>query len=65
LRCRHDPSHRPGGAGAPGSVLPRVRHRARPQITSGCALYWMIPAVLASLVGGVINAWLVLVKVPA
>ncbi len=28
-------------------------------------LYWMIPAVLASLVGGVINAWLFLLKVPA
>jgi len=31
----------------------------------GGGLYWMIPAVLASLVGGVINAWLFLVKVPA
>jgi hypothetical protein len=28
-------------------------------------LYWMIPAVLAGLVGGVINAWLFLVRVPA
>ena len=28
-------------------------------------LYWLIPAVLAGLVGGVINAWLFLVKVPA
>jgi drug/metabolite transporter (DMT)-like permease len=27
-------------------------------------LYWLIPAVLASLVGGVINAWLFLVRVP-
>lgn len=27
-------------------------------------LYWMIPAVLASPVGGVINAWLFLIKVP-
>jgi hypothetical protein len=26
-------------------------------------LYWMIPAVVAGLVGGVINAWLVLVNV--
>jgi hypothetical protein len=25
----------------------------------------MIPAVLASLIGGVINAWLFLIKVPA
>jgi hypothetical protein len=31
----------------------------------GGGLYWMIPAVLASLVGGVINAWLFLLKVPA
>ena len=27
--------------------------------------YWLIPAVLAGLVGGVINAWLFLVRVPA
>ena len=31
----------------------------------GGGLYWMIPAVLASLIGGVINAWLFLIKVPA
>jgi hypothetical protein len=30
----------------------------------GGGLYWMIPAVLAGLVGGVINAWLFLLKVP-
>jgi hypothetical protein len=30
----------------------------------GGGLYWMIPAVVASLVGGVINAWLFLIKVP-
>jgi hypothetical protein len=28
-------------------------------------LYWLIPAVLTSLVGGVINAWLFLIKVPS
>jgi len=33
-------------------------------LTAGGGLYWMIPAVLASLVGGVINAWLFLIKVP-
>ena len=33
-------------------------------LTAGGGLYWMIPATLASLVGGVINAWLFLVKVP-
>ena len=33
-------------------------------LTAGGGLYWMIPAILASLVGGVINAWLFLVKVP-
>ena len=31
----------------------------------GGGLYWMIPAVLASLIGGVINAWLFLLKVPS
>ena len=34
-------------------------------LKAGGGLYWMVPAVLASLVGGVINAWLFLVKVPA
>ncbi|MGH3225809.1 MAG: hypothetical protein ACRDPY_45200, partial [Streptosporangiaceae bacterium] len=34
-------------------------------VKAGGGLYWMIPAVLASLVGGVINAWLFLIKVPA
>jgi len=31
-------------------------------LKAGGGLYWMIPAVLASLVGGVINAWLFLVR---
>ena len=34
-------------------------------LKAGGGLYWMIPAVLASLGGGVINAWLFLIKVPA
>ena len=34
-------------------------------LKAGGGLYWMIPAVLASIVGGVINAWLFLVRVPA
>jgi hypothetical protein len=29
----------------------------------GGGLYWMIPAVIASLVGGVVNAWLFLIRV--
>jgi hypothetical protein len=33
-------------------------------LKAGGGLYWMIPAVLAGLVGGVINAWLFLLKVP-
>jgi hypothetical protein len=33
-------------------------------LKAGGGLYWMIPAVLAGLVGGVINAWLFLVRVP-
>ena len=32
---------------------------------AGGGLYWLIPAVLAGLIGGVINAWLFLLKVPA
>jgi hypothetical protein len=30
---------------------------------AGGGLYWLIPAVMASLLGGVVNAWLFLVKV--
>jgi hypothetical protein len=33
-------------------------------VKAGGGLYWLIPAVTASLVGGVINAWLFLIKVP-
>jgi hypothetical protein len=33
-------------------------------LKAGGGLYWMIPAVLAGLVGGVINAWLFLLKIP-
>jgi hypothetical protein len=32
---------------------------------AGGGLYWLIPAVAASLIGGVINAWLFLVRVPS
>jgi hypothetical protein len=32
-------------------------------LKTGGGLYWMIPAVLAGLIGGVINAWLFLVRV--
>ena len=31
-------------------------------ITAGGGLYWLIPAAVCSLVGGVINAWLFLVR---
>jgi hypothetical protein len=30
----------------------------------GGGLYWLIPAFIASLVGGVANAWLFLLKLP-
>jgi len=32
-------------------------------VKAGSGLYWLIPAAVASLVGGVINAWLFLVRV--
>ena len=32
-------------------------------LTAGGGLYWLIPAVVCGLVGGVINAWLFLVRV--
>ena len=32
-------------------------------LTAGGGLYWLVPASLASMVGGVINAWLFLVRV--
>jgi hypothetical protein len=31
-------------------------------VTAGGGLYWLIPAAVFSLVGGVINAWLFLVR---
>jgi hypothetical protein len=31
-------------------------------LEAGGGLYWLIPATVASLVGGVVNAWLFLVK---
>jgi len=33
-------------------------------VRAGGGLYWLIPAVAASLIGGVINAWLFLVRLP-
>jgi hypothetical protein len=33
-------------------------------LKAGGGLYWLIPTVLASLIGGIINAWLFLVRVP-
>jgi hypothetical protein len=30
---------------------------------TGGGLYWLIPAVVASVLGGVVNAWLFLVRV--
>jgi hypothetical protein len=32
-------------------------------LKAGGGLYWLIPAVVASLLGGVVNAWLFLIKV--
>jgi hypothetical protein len=32
-------------------------------VSAGGGLYWLIPAAVAGLAGGVINAWLFLVRV--
>jgi hypothetical protein len=32
-------------------------------VKAGGGLYWLVPAAVASLLGGVVNAWLFLVKV--
>jgi len=32
-------------------------------LKAGGGLYWLIPAAMASLLGGVVNAWIFLVKV--
>jgi hypothetical protein len=63
----------------PGSRLARYFERASPNLVTavlvlitglsfllkaGGGLYWLIPTVLASFIGGVINAWLFLLKVP-
>jgi hypothetical protein len=70
---------RRAGTDDPGSALARYIERASPNtlaallvgvagvtflIKAGGGLYWLIPAVAASLVGGVVNAWLFLIKVP-
>jgi hypothetical protein len=34
-------------------------------LRAGGGLYWLIPAVLAGLAGGVINVWLFLLRVPS
>jgi hypothetical protein len=34
-------------------------------VKAGGGLYWLVPAVVAGLVGGVVNAWLFLIKLPA
>jgi hypothetical protein len=34
-------------------------------LKAGGGLYWLIPAAVASLAGGVINAWLFLVRLPS
>jgi hypothetical protein len=34
-------------------------------LRAGGGLYWLIPAAVTSLVGGVVNAWLFLVRVTA
>ena len=33
-------------------------------VKAGGGLYWLIPAAMASLLGGVLNAWLFLIRVP-
>jgi len=32
---------------------------------AGGGLYWLIPAIASSLIGGVINAWMFLVRLPS
>jgi hypothetical protein len=71
--------HQDPGSDDPGSAVARYIERASPNtlaallvgvagvtflVKAGGGLYWLIPAVAASLVGGVVNAWLFLTKVP-
>jgi hypothetical protein len=46
------------------AILVGVAGLTLPLRASG-GLYWLIPAVVASLLGGVVNAWLYLVRVPS
>jgi hypothetical protein len=34
-------------------------------IVGGGGLFWLVPALLLALVGGMLNAWLLLVRLPA
>ena len=71
--------YRRAGHDGGGQVVVRHIERASPNLVTavlvavagvsfllkaGGGLYWMIPAVLAGLVGGVTNAWLFLLKIP-
>jgi hypothetical protein len=34
-------------------------------IVGGGGLYWLVPALILALVGGMLNAWLLLVRIPS
>lgn len=34
-------------------------------IVGGGGLYWLVPALILALVGGMLNAWLLLVRLPS
>ena len=73
--CAHTPRHyparrqfRPSVSGEPpnaglGTALAWCVAGLTFLLPAGGGLYWLIPAVVCSLVGGVINAWLFLVRV--
>jgi hypothetical protein len=34
-------------------------------IVGGGGLYWLVPAIILALVGGILNAWVLLVRLPS
>lgn len=63
-RSKNSMAAKPRGS-SPDGITTVLADVADPAVIlkTGGGLYWLIPAVTASLPGGVINAWLFLIKV--
>ena len=46
-----------------GAALPMLAASASSIAGAGGGLYWLVPAVVISLVGGLVNSWMLLVEI--